>query len=356
MSGILQSWWRRQSSDPQIVLLFLLLAAGVALVSFAGDVLAPIFAGIVIAYVLDGAIGLLGRRGVPRAWALWLVYLSFIAAVLVAALKLGPILTQQATDFLSDLPRIAARGQAALMSLPERHPGFVSAEHIQSIIGGLKNEMAAVGHRLLSLSLSSVAGFISALIYLVLVPLLIFFFMKDKRAILAWFARFMPAREKQTLTRAVWAEVNRGISGYIRGKLIEILALWAASWIVFALFGLQYAPLLSFLVGLSVVVPYLGAAAVTVPIALVAYTQWGFSDQFIYVLAAYAVLQFLDGNVLVPLLFSEIVNLHPIAIICAVLVFGSIWGLWGVFFAIPLATLVNAVIKAWPRAADRAAR
>ena len=60
-------------------------------------------------------------------------------------------------------------------------------------------------------------------------------------------------------------------------------------------------------------------------------------------------IQALDGNVLVPLLFSEAVNMHPVAIIAAVLVFGGIWGMWGVFFAIPLATLVKAILYAWPR-------
>ena len=92
----------------------------------------------------------------------------------------------------------------------------------------------------------------------------------------------------------------------------------------------------------------MGAAVVTIPIAFVAYFQWGFGAEFAYVMIAYVVIQFLDGNILVPLLFSEVVNLHPVAIIAAVLVFGGIWGIWGVFFAIPLATLINAVIKAWP--------
>jgi putative permease len=106
-------------------------------------------------------------------------------------------------------------------------------------------------------------------------------------------------------------------------------------------------------VGLSVLVPYLGALAMTVPVALVAYSQWGFEAQTVYVLIAYGILQALDGNVLVPILFSEAVNLHPIAIIGAVLFFGGVWGFWGVFFAIPLATVVHAVINAWPSASTR---
>jgi putative permease len=73
------------------------------------------------------------------------------------------------------------------------------------------------------------------------------------------------------------------------------------------------------------------------------------------VFAVYLVIQVLDGNVLVPLLFSEAVNLHPVAIILAVLFFGGIWGIWGVFFAIPLATLIKAIINAWPSQAEIAA-
>ncbi|MCA1779625.1 MAG: AI-2E family transporter, partial [Xanthomonadaceae bacterium] len=106
---------------------------------------------------------------------------------------------------------------------------------------------------------------------------------------------------------------------------------------------------ISMLVGFSVLIPYIGAAIVTIPVAIVAFIQFGFTSDFVWVIVAYAIIQLLDGNVLVPVLFSEVVSLHPVAIIIAVLVFGGIWGFWGVFFAIPLATLVNAVLRAWPR-------
>ena len=115
------------------------------------------------------------------------------------------------------------------------------------------------------------------------------------------------------------------------------------------------AALLGLLVGLSVIIPYIGATLVTLPVALVGFFQWGLTADFYYMLAVYLVIQALDGNVLVPLLFSEAVNLHPVAIILAVLFFGGIWGMWGVFFAIPLATLIKAVINAWPNSSEMAA-
>ena len=90
---------------------------------------------------------------------------------------------------------------------------------------------------------------------------------------------------------------------------------------------------------------------VGLPVFLYDVVGWSFVRVGTYMAAwviGYGVIQALDGNVLVPFLFSEAVNLHPIAIILAVIVFGGMWGLWGVFFAIPLATLVKAVLNAWP--------
>ncbi len=336
-------------SDPQVVLLVLFLIVGVVVVTLVGDILAPVIAGLVIAYVLDGGMSFLKEQGVPRALSLLLIYLGFVITVIVAIFGISPILSQQISLFLQDLPGIIARGQSALMQLPDRYPEYIEHDHVREVISSFKSEITVLAQKMLSVSLASVAGFITLLVYVVLVPLLIFFFLKDKEQLIAWLTHLLPKKENQVLTRAVWMEVNSGIAGYIRGKLIEIVVMWAASWIIFGLLGLNYAPLLSFLVGISVVVPFLGAAVVTIPVAMVAYAQWAFDGQFMYVIISYVVLQFLDGNILVPLLFSEIVNLHPVAIIIAVLTFGGIWGIWGVFFAIPLATLVNAVLKAWPR-------
>jgi len=200
------------------------------------------------------------------------------------------------------------------------------------------------------LSLGSVVDVITIVVYLVLLPTLVFFFLKDKRRILEWLRGFLP--RDYTLTKQVWFEVDLQIGNYIRGKFWEILIVCSATLMTFEFLGLQFAVLLAVIVGLSVLIPFVGAAVVTIPVVLIAWSQWGATSEFWWVVIAYFIIQILDGNVLVPLLFSEVVNLHPVAIIVAILVFGGIWGLWGVFFAIPLATLVQAVINAWPNPSD----
>ncbi|GMR20025.1 MAG: AI-2E family transporter [Gammaproteobacteria bacterium] len=346
MIQVISDWLRRYFSDPQAVYLAVLLVLGFSIVIFMGGMLLPVFASIVIAYLLDGLVIFLDMHGSKRTHAVMLVFLVFLAFLVFVFFGLFPLLARQIAEFFQALPEMIARGQEALTRLPELYP-FISEEQVLDAMQMVRSELGDMGHNIVSQSVASMAGIITVTVYVVLMPLLVFFFLKDKWAILKWFDRFLP--KKRTLMASVWKEMDTQLGNYVRGKFWEILIVGVASVTAFALLGLQYAILLGALVGLSVVVPYIGAVAVTFPVALVAFFQWGWSPEFAYLIIAYSVIQVLDGIVLVPLMFSEVVNLHPIAIIVAVLVFGGLWGFWGVFFAIPLATLVQALITAWPR-------
>jgi putative permease len=342
----LADWFKRYLTDPEVVFLGLFLVIGFAVVITMGDMLAPVLASVVIAYLLEGLVSLIEKRGVPRIAAVLIVFLAFLAFITLVIFGLLPQLSRQATQLFQQIPAMISEGQSILMRLPERYPEMVSAEQVQEIITIIRKEIAAFGQTVLSISLSSVVGIITIMVYLILVPLLVFFFLKDKRMILDWVVQFLP--KQRGFADTVWQDVDLQIGNYVRGKFWEIIIIWAASFVTFTFMGLQYAMLLGVLVGLSVIIPYIGAAVVTFPVLVIAWFQWGWGADFIWLSVAYFVIQALDGNVLVPLLFSEVVNLHPVAIIVAILFFGGLWGFWGVFFAIPLATLVQAVLAAWP--------
>ncbi|NLC71235.1 MAG: AI-2E family transporter [Desulfuromonadaceae bacterium] len=329
-----------------MTLLVVLLIGLISLVLF-GDMLIPLFASLVIAYLLEGPVQGVQRLGLPRLAAILLVFALFLTLLFLCFFWLAPILIRQISQLIQQLPMMISRGQKALLLLSERYPGVFSPEHIGDITGVLRAELGRFAQQVLSFSLASVLGLFTLLVYLVLMPILVFFFLKDKKRLLGWAGGFLPS--ERSLAHQVWHEVNLQIGRYIRGKFLEILIIWVASFATFKLLGFNYAMLIGLLVGLSVLIPYVGVAVVALPVALVAYFQWGLTREFSYVLIAYAVIQLIDGNVLATLLLSEAVNLHPVAIIAAILFFGGIWGFWGVFFAIPLATLINAVIKAWPR-------
>ncbi len=339
-------WFKRVLPNPQATSLAVLLVVGFALVLNLADMLLPVFAAGVIAYLLEGIVTLGDRLKLPRMVAVLIVYSIFFAFGIFILITLLPLLSQQIAEFIQQLPNMVTRIQELLLELPKKYPNIINTQQIYEIGNAVSQELIGYGKSLLSTSAASLVGLITLIVYLILVPLLIFFFLKDKDKIIRWLVQYLP-RESHLSSR-VWKEVDMQIGNYVRGKFLEVLILGVASYIVFISLGLNYGLLLSVLMGLSVIIPYVGATLVTFPVLIVAYFQWGLNEDFIWIMVSYAIVQTLDGALLVPLLFSEAVGLHPVAIIVAILLFGGLWGFWGVFFAIPLATLVQAVLVAWP--------
>ncbi|MBI2970708.1 MAG: AI-2E family transporter [Gammaproteobacteria bacterium] len=346
MFEFLSAWYRRYFTDPQAALLVVLLVVGFIVIYFMGRMLAPLLSAVIIAYLLEGPVSKLERR-MPRLAAVGVIFVLFLAFLAFLVVVLLPIVFRQAGQFFHEFPGWVNKGQDLLLRLPQQYPQFISEEAVRDVFVAFRGGISDLGQGILSVSLASIPAIIAVLVYLVLVPLMIFFFLKDKVMIVHWLGRFLPSERR--LVSHLWAELDDQFGNYIRGKVYEIIIVGAASYVVFKILGLNYSSLLAISVGLSVLIPYIGAAVVTLPVAIVGYFQWGMGWDFGWLMAAYLVLQFLDGNVLVPVLFSDVVNIHPVAIIVAILVFGGLWGFWGVFFAIPLATLVKALINIWPK-------
>jgi len=346
MIDMLKTWYERHFSNPQVVILALLLISGFTIVLYFGDILIPLLSAIVIAYMLEGLVLKVQRKGAGRKLASISVFTVFFTAVSISTLILIPLLVEQISQFFTELPKMLGSIQQVLLQLPDSYPGVITQDQINEIMSLVTAEIGKYSQAVLSFSISSLQGIITWMVYLILMLLLVFFFLKDKELIKKWLSGYLP--QKRVLVQQVSREMDMQIGNYIRGKIIEIIIIGVASYIGFVFMGLNYAFLLGLLVGLSVLVPFVGATLVTIPVALTAFFQFGWSSEFGYLMLVYGIIQAIDGNLLVPLLFSEAVNLHPVAIIIAIIFFGGMWGLWGVFFAIPLATLVKAVLNAWP--------
>ncbi len=346
MLEIFRKWYDRFFFEEESILLLVLLAVGLTVLLTVGDTITPLIAAIVLAYLMQGLSAWCINRGLPQWMGVSLSFLVFVGLFFGFLFLVLPMVWQQVVSLFGELPRMIEQFRGWVSVLPEDYPDLITHDQVTEIIGVAQRRAADLGQSILSLSLASIPLFAVILVYAILVPLLVFFFLKDREEILGWLGGFLP-HERPLLNR-IWVEMNEQMSNYARGKLIEILIVGATSYLAFTLLDLNYAELLGLLVGVSVIIPYIGATVVTLPVALIALFQWGLGTEFYTVIFVYMVIQGLDGNVLVPLLFSEAVNLHPVAIILAVLFFGGVWGLWGVFFAIPLATLVKAVINAWP--------
>ncbi|MFO7993284.1 MAG: AI-2E family transporter [Marinobacter sp.] len=346
MIRILRGLAHKYFSDEEAVILFLLILAGVVFVILFGSMLAPAIASVIIAFILQGLVTKLNRMGVPEIVAIVGVFVGFLGVLIGFLFGLLPLLWAQVASLAGEAPRIFREMQSYLEVLPQQYPTLISMEGLNTIYNQVTTEAGRMTQWLVSFSLASIPDLVALLIYMVLVPILVFFFLKDRQVLLESLSRMLPSQRPMMVR--IWHEVNLQCANYVRGKAVEILIVGVVTYVSFKLLGMPYAVLLSLMVGLSVVIPYIGAAVVTIPVAVIALFAFGWGSEFIWVMVAYGVIQALDGNVLVPVLFSEVNNLHPVAIIVAVLFFGGIWGLWGVFFAIPLATMLKAIFAAWP--------
>jgi len=353
--NVLRDWFHRYFSDPQVVILVVVLTICFTVIYTMGNHLAPVLTAIVVAYLLLGPIRALEKTGISNTFSLLIVYCLFLTLMIFVIVYVLPELTQQIKNFFNkEFPEVMGQFKVKMITFLEelslRFPGF-SAKDVGATIDKINNSLSEFGQSVLTttFSLDTINQIVQAAVFIVLMPLLVFFFLKDKDKIIDWMKSYYP--KDIELTNTVWKELDEQIANYIRGKVFEILLVWVVMYVAFLSLGMPFPLLLAAMVGFSVIIPYIGAVVVTIPVVLISYfTFGGLSADFWWVVGAYALIQTIDGVVIVPLLFSEVVKLHPIAIVVAVLVFGGIWGFWGVFFAIPLASLVQAVMHAWPRA------
>ncbi|MDF1653650.1 MAG: AI-2E family transporter [Coxiellaceae bacterium] len=343
----ISNWFENNFSDPAALGLFFTVVGLLIVVEFFGRILTPILVSIALAYLLYKPVQLLKRWRFPNWLAVSVVYLIFIGLMVWACVGLLPLLVKQLTLLVHEIPAIFTKFQTLMSDLAVKHPHVFTGDTLTHATTVFKDQFAKVGQTVLSFSVGSITLVITLILYLILVPIMLFFFLRDSNSISHWMSSFLPS--DRSLVSKVWSEVNDQIGNYVRGRAVEMIIISVISVTTFALFGLSYAMLLGVMVGVSVVIPYVGAALVTIPVVIVGLIDWGWSGQFLTLIIAYAVIITLDANVLVPLLFSEAMDMHPVAIILAVLVFGGIWGFWGVLLAIPLATVVKAILTFWPR-------
>jgi putative permease len=341
------------SNEETIIFSFALLIFFIV-ISFFGSVLTPFIISIIVAYLLVGMQKKIQSYNISEKISLVITFSIFIVTGATLVIWLVPLLYTQLQAFVLDVPNLISNFRDFISELPSKFPELVSSDQITIFFQAVSEEISALAQNIVKTSISSIQSAITVLLYIILFPILVYFFLFDRKNIIDGFLKVIPGRRK--MFTSIWAEMDIQLSNYVRGKTIEIFIVGIAAAIIFSSLGLRYSALLSVLVGLSVIIPYVGAFLVTIPVVVVGLLQFGLGTQFTILISLYLLLQALDGNLLVPIIFSETVKLHPVIIIFAVFIFGSMFGFWGVFFSIPIATFIKAVWNAWPSSLSNESR
>ena len=331
--------------EEQYAALVLLLIA-LVLIYFVGSLITPFFISLLIAYLLNGAMAFFGSRGVSKKTSLSLAFIIF-TAFYVSIFLLLPLITSQIGSLINELPAIANYVENLAQNLLKAYPELFSQSQVDGLAGSITSFFPTIAEQILIQMNAGFSAMMNALIYIILIPFFVFFFLKDKNEMIEYATYFLPKNSQ--LLSTLWSDLNIQLFGYIRGKALEMIIVGCITSLVFALIGVNYSILLGIMVGLSVLVPLFGAIIVTIPVVAIGLFQYGLESTFFIFLASYLIIQALDGNFLFPLLLGREVNLHPVLIILAILIFGGIWGFWGLLLAVPIATFIRAILRAWPK-------
>ena len=338
--------FRRIFSNEETVIFSIIIIFTLLLFSFFIEVLTPFIISIIVAYLLVGLQKKIETYNILQPISTVIAFSVFIIVGAAMFIWLIPLLYVQLQSFVLDIPRLFNEFLNFISTIPAAFPDLVNSDQISVFFQAVSSELSSITQNIVKSSISGIQSTITVLLYIILFPILVYFFLFDRKNIIEGCLKIIPG--DRAMLSQVWSEMDVQLSNYVRGKVLEIFIVGIAAAILFASFGLNYGALLAVLVGLSVLIPYVGAFSITIPIVIIGLLQFGLGTQFYLLIGLYLLLQFLDGNLLVPIIFSEAVKLHPVVIILAVFIFGSMFGFWGVFFSIPLATFIKAVWNAWP--------
>ncbi len=338
--------FRRIFSNEETVIFSIIIIFTLFLFSFFIEVLTPFIISIIVAYLLVGLQKKIETYNILQPISTVIAFSVFIIVGAAMFIWLIPLLYVQLQSFVLDIPRLFNEFLNFISTIPAAFPDLVNSDQISVFFQAVSSELSSITQNIVKSSISGIQSTITVLLYIILFPILVYFFLFDRKNIIEGCLKIIPG--DRAMLSQVWSEMDVQLSNYVRGKVLEIFIVGIAAAILFASFGLNYGALLAVLVGLSVLIPYVGAFSITIPIVIIGLLQFGLGTQFYLLIGLYLLLQFLDGNLLVPIIFSEAVKLHPVVIILAVFIFGSMFGFWGVFFSIPLATFIKAVWNAWP--------
>ena len=338
--------FRKIFSSEETLVFALLLTGAFLTLFFFGNILTPFLVSIIFAYLLVGMQKRLEEYGLNSTLALILTYSFFLLLGVALMVLLVPLVYQQLQSLILEIPKWVNSFMIFVQNIPEKYPDLISSDQITTFLQSLSGQITAISEDFLKASIAGIQNTVTIAINLVLLPILVFFFLFDRESIISGFLSILP--NKRAMLQNVWIEMDDQLSNYARGKAIEIIIVGLVAAVIFMYFDLQYVALLSVLVGFSVLIPFLGAFIVTLPVAVLGLLQFGLTFDFWLLMGLYVILQMLDGYLLVPILFSDAVKLHPVIIMLAVFIFGGMFGFWGIFFAIPIATLIKAIWNSWP--------
>ena len=310
---------------------------------FLGDVILPFVLGGAVAYFLDPVADRLERMGASRALSVVIITLIALLIFVIMALLVIPTLVEQTVALFEVAPQLFKDLQAFMAA---KFPQLLDADStIHKTLLSLGETIRERGGQLLESVLTSAASILNVVMLFVIVPVVAFYLLYDWDNMVAKIDDLLP-RDHAPVIRHLATEVDKTLASFIRGMGTVCLILGTYYAIALMLVGLQFGLVVGALAGLVTFIPYVGAllgGALAIGLAL--FQFWGDWVSIGLVAGVFVLGQVIEGNVLTPKLVGSSVGLHPVWLIFALSVFGTLFGFVGMLVAVPLAAAIGVLAR-----------
>ncbi len=310
---------------------------------FLGDVITPFLLGGAIAYCLDPLADRLENRGLSRVAAVTIISVLAVLVFLAMVLLVIPMLIDQSTSFVLNIPELIASLQAFLM---EQFPAIMEADStINQSLASLGETIRSKGGALLSAIITSFQGVVNIILLVLFVPVVTFYLLLDWDHMIARIDDLLP-RDHAPAIRRIASDIDKTLAGFIRGQGTVCLILGTFYAVALMAVGLQFGLFVGALAGLISFIPFVGSIVGGVlSIGLALFQFWG--EWFWIGLVALIFIggQAVEGNVLTPKLVGGSVGLHPVWLIFSLSAFGSVFGFVGLLVAVPVSASIGVLTR-----------
>jgi putative permease len=325
---------------PSIIFLFILIGS----ITITYPYLKAAYFALILTYLLIAPHRTLVRAGCNHLMATILLMLLLTSALLCLLFIILPMLSNEMVLFIKEIPSYVDVLHNRFQEWLITHPNW-NANHIPYNIAlkPIQSNLVNVGRHLLEVSFQSLFSLFNWMMYCIVVPILTALILNDRALMLPWITQWLP--KQHTCLKQFFKEIDQQMGFYLRGKVIEFLIVATLTTLALSLMHMNYALLMGILVGASVFIPIVGLFIVVLPIVIIGLMQWGFSAHFAYTMLFFTLIMLADAYLIIPVLFSGSMALHPAVILIAILCFGGLFGFWGILLALPLATVVRALLR-----------
>ncbi|MFT8900813.1 AI-2E family transporter [Liquorilactobacillus nagelii] len=309
-----------------------------------GTLLPPLVLGLVLYYVLNPLVKRLDKK-LGRTWIISLIYCIILILLVLAGIGLFFSIRNQLEEFLQNFPAILTSFQQKFNSFINGLPFSSEIQHSVKSTDISGSKVNKYVEQYLQQGFNGFSSLFSVLTTILLTlftgPIVAFFLLKDKEKFFTFVNKIIPPNFRPDF-HELGAIVNQQIGGYLKGQIVASIILGLIYWPLFYLIGLKYATILALTAGIFSIIPYIGSFVAFLPGLIVAFqVSFWMAVKFVIV---WFVVQFLHGQLVVPRVMGDNLQIHPLTVLLVLLVMGDLLGLVGVIFGIPIYCLIKVLV------------